>query len=151
MTGRVLPAGLHGFAALQLEDRFETGAVSVTAEMVDRFADLSGDRFALHLSDDAARALGFPRRVAHGLLVLSLIDGLKNKAEVQLRAVASLGWDISFRSPVLVGDTLQALVTVKSKRPVRDGQRGIVVFAVEARNQDGIIVQKGSTTLMMLP
>ncbi|MCA3487613.1 MAG: hypothetical protein IOC98_03705 [Rhodobacter sp.] len=48
--------------------------------MIDRFADLSGDRFALHLSYDAAREPGFPRHVAQGRPVLSLIDGPKNTA-----------------------------------------------------------------------
>jgi 3-hydroxybutyryl-CoA dehydratase len=151
MTGHVLKAGLYGHADLLIGDRIETGRVVVTGEMIDRFADLSGDRFALHLSDDVARELGFPRRVAHGLLVLSLIDGLKNTAPAQVRAVASLGWDIRFSAPVLVDDQIEAMFTVTAKRPARDGQRGIVTLGVEARNQDGRVIQQGSTTLMMLP
>lgn len=151
MTGRSLPAGHYGHSALHIGDRIETGRTVVEATAIDRFADLSGDRFALHMDDAAARALGFPRRVAHGLLVLSLIDGLKNQAGAQLRAVASLGWDIRFSAPVLAGDELQATFTIASKRTARDGGRAIVELAVEARNQTGQIVQKGSTTLMMLP
>ncbi len=151
MTGHVLKAGVYGHADLLIGDRIETGRVVVTGEMIDRFADLSGDRFALHLSDDAAKGLGFPRRVAHGLLVLSLIDGLKNTAPAQMRAVASLGWDIRFSAPVLVDDQIGAVFTVDAKRPARDGQRGIVTLGVEARNQSGAIIQQGSTTLMMLP
>ena len=61
MTGVVLPAGLHGHASLNPGDRIETAAVVVTGAMIDRFADLTGDRFALHLNDDVARTLGFPR------------------------------------------------------------------------------------------
>lgn len=151
MTGRLLDAGLHGHADLRIGDRIVTGRVTVTGEMIDRFADLSGDRFSLHLSDEVARDLGFPRRVAHGLLVLSLIDGLKNTAPAQLRAVASLGWDIRFRAPVLVGDDVQASFLVEAKRPARDGDRAIVTLGVEARNQDGAVIQRGTTTLMMLP
>lgn len=151
MNGRILPAGLHGHAGLQIGDRIEAGGTVVTGEMIDRFADLSGDRFALHLNDDMARELGFPRRVAHGLLVLSLIDGLKNTAPAQLRAVASLGWDIRFSAPVMVNDRVQAVFVVQAKRPARDGQRGIVTLGAEARNQHGAIIQTGTTTLMMLP
>jgi len=151
MTGRILPAGLHGHAGLQVGDRIEAGSTVVTGEMIDRFADLSGDRFALHLSDDAARELGFPRRVAHGLLVLSLIDGLKNTAPAQLSAVASLGWDIRFSAPVMVDDRVQPVFVVQAKRPARDSQRAIVTLAVEARNQHDAIIQSGITTLMMLP
>ena len=114
MTGRILTAGLHGHAGLQIGDRIEAGGTVVTGRMIDRFADLSGDRFALHLSNDAARELGFPRRVAHGLLVLSLIDGLKNTAPAQLRAVASLGWDIRFSAPVMVDDRVQPVFVVQA-------------------------------------
>lgn len=151
MTGRILPAGVHGHAGLQIGDRIEAGGTVVTGEMIDRFADLSGDRFALHLSDEAARELGFPRRVAHGLLVLSLVDGLKNTAPAQLRAVASLGWDIRFSATVMVDDHVQAVFVVQAKRPARDGKRGIVTLGVEARNQRDAIIQSGTTTLMMLP
>lgn len=151
MTGHALKAGLYGHADLLTGDRIETGQVVVTGEMIDRFADLSGDRFALHLSDDVARELGFPRRVVHGLLVLSLIDGLKNTAPAQVRAVASLGWDIRFSAPVLVDDQIEAVFTVTAKRPARDGNRGIVTLGVVARNQDSAIIQQGSTTLMLLP
>jgi len=150
MTGRMLPPGLHGHSVLQIGDRIETDTARVTPEAIDHFADLSGDRFALHMDDAAARELGFPARVAHGLLVLSLIDGLKNQSPVRLDAVASLGWNIRFRSPVFAGDEVQAIFTVGSLRPARDG-RGIVVFAVEARNQRDEIVQQGTTTLMMRP
>lgn len=151
MTGRILPAGLYGHTALEIGDRFHTGRILVETAAIDRFADLTGDRFALHMEDDAARALGFPRRVAHGLLVLSLIDGLKNQSPAALRAVASLGWDIRFSAPVMAGDHLQATFTVADKRPARANGRGIVVLSVEACNQAGQIVQQGSTTLMMLP
>ena len=151
MTGRDLQAGLYGHVMLAIGDRIQTGTKMVDAADIDRFADLSGDRFALHMNDDAARQLGFPRRVAHGLLVLSLIDGLKNQAPAQLSAVASLGWNICFSAPVLVGDHLQATFTVLSMRSARDRQRAVVVLGVEARNQQGRIVQSGSTTLMLLP
>lgn len=149
MRGRLLPPGTHGFGALRIADRVETAEVTVTAQAVDRFADLSGDRFALHMDDAAARALGFPARVAHGLLVLSLIDGLKNQAPAQFDAIASLGWDIRFRAPVLVGDRLRAVFTVQSRRLNRDGSRGLAVLSVEARNHREEVVQLGHTTLML--
>jgi len=76
MTGRILPAGLSGHTALGIGDRFHTGRILVETAAIDRFADLTGDCFALHMEDAAARALCFPRRFAHGVLVLSLIGGL---------------------------------------------------------------------------
>ena len=115
MTGAVLAAGVYGFDALAVGDRVQTGEGEVTAEAISAFADLTGDRFAIHMDDAAAKALGFPARVAHGLLVLSLVDGLKNQAQAQFRAVASLGWDWTFAQPVFIGDVISAEITVLEK------------------------------------
>lgn len=149
MSGRLLGPGDHRFGDLATGDRLQTATAVLSPEMIDRFADLSGDRFAIHMSDTAAQALGFPCRVAHGLLVLSVIDGLKNQSPARLCAVASLGWEWSFQRPVLAGDTVEASFTVEAKRPTRDPARGIVTFAVEVRNQTGAIVQQGRNMLMM--
>lgn len=151
MTGRLLHTGSYGFLDLQIEDRLETASTVVSAEVIDNFSGLTGDRFDIHMSDRAARELGFSARVAHGLLVLSLIDGLKNQSTVTLRAVASLGWDISFRAPVLAGESLRATFEVRDIRPTSDARRGIVVFEVNAFNQRDKVIQAGRNTLMMLP
>jgi 3-hydroxybutyryl-CoA dehydratase len=149
MTGRLLAPGLYGLGDLAVGDRIETGEAVVSADEIDRFAALTGDRFAIHMSDDAARELGFARRVAHGLLVLSLIDGLKNQAPAQVRAVASLHWDWSFRAPVLMDDAIRANFAVRAMRPTGNGRRGILMLDVEVRNQHGEIVQAGTNLLMV--
>lgn len=121
----------------------------ITAADIDAFAALSGDRFEIHLDDDAARKHGFPGRVAHGLLVLSLIDGLKNQAPTQFRAIASLAWDWSFRRPVFVGDEIGAALTVAEKRAVRKPDRGVLTLAFEVKNQRGEVVQAGTNLLLV--
>ena len=109
---RLIPSGHHGAAMLARGDRIDCGAMTVTAAMIDTFADMTGDRFEIHMSDAAARRHGFGARVAHGLLVMSLIDGLKNGAPAQLRARASLGWHWSFHRPVLAGDRIAVSITI---------------------------------------
>jgi acyl dehydratase len=147
--GRVLPPGLYAYDDLAPGDHVETGTVEVSADLIDRFADLTGDRFAIHIDDAAARDFGFLARVAHGLLVLSLIDGLKNRAPAQFAAVASLGWDWTFAAPVIVGDTIGARFTIAERRATSRPDRGILRIAVEARNGRGEVVQEGSNLLMV--
>ena len=130
-------------------DRIETGEITVTTDAIDAFADLTGDRFAIHMSDAAAQEMGFPSRVAHGLLVLSLIDGLKNQCPAQFRAIASLGWDMRFARPVLAGDRVRGRLVVAEKRLISDGKRGILTLNVEALNQVGEVVQSGVNRLMV--
>ncbi len=149
MRGRSLPAGDYGFGDLRIADRVETESETITAARVDAFADLTGDRFAIHMSDEAAQFAGFRGRVAHGLLVLSMIDGLKNRAPAQFRAIASLGWDWSFSRPVLVDDSVRAVFSVQSKRATSDGRRGILSLGVEVSNQRGEMVQLGRNKLMV--
>ncbi|MDJ0629423.1 MAG: MaoC family dehydratase [Rhodobacter sp.] len=145
---RLLPPGRYGCDAVAPEDRIETGRHTVTAAEIDGFAALSGDRFEIHMSDTAAKSHGFPGRVAHGLLVLSLVDGLKNRAPAQLKAIASLGWDWSFRRPVFIGDEIGATITVEAKRTVTKPDRGILTLAFDVTNQRGETVQSGTNLLL---
>lgn len=146
---RALPPGRYGWQDLAPGDWWRTGGIAVTEAHIVGFAGLTGDFFDLHMDDDAARELGFPARVAHGLLVLSLADGLKNRAAVQLDAVASLGWEWQFRAPVFAGDRISARLEVQAVRATQRSGRGIVTLAMSVEVQDGRTVQEGVNRLMM--
>lgn len=145
---RMLPPGLHGYDQVSIGDQVQSAPAVVTAETIDAFAALTGDRFEIHMSDEGAARHGFPSRVAHGLLILSLIDGLKNQCKAQFKALASLGWDWSFRRPVFAGDIIRATFTLAGKRPTSRADRGILTIDVEVVNQSGEVVQKGRNRLM---
>lgn len=143
-----LPPGEYWFEDLAPGDCFDTASVVVTAASIDEFARLSGDSFAVHMDDGFARSLGFPARLAHGLLCLSLTDGLKNRAQVQLQAVASLGWNWRFRAPVIANDRIVASIAVKRVFLSKKGQ-GVVVLSIVVKTQDDTVVQSGTTTLIL--
>jgi 3-hydroxybutyryl-CoA dehydratase len=149
MSQRVLPPGTYGFDDLALSDRIDTASVKLTLTLIDGFAALTGDQFEIHMSDEAAGRHGFAGRVAHGLLVLALIDGLKNQTPAQFRAIASLGWDWQFRAPVLAGDTIRAVMLVEDKREVTRADRGILGIGFEVFNQRDEVVQRGRNQLMV--
>lgn len=142
--------GYNWFEDVAVGDRFATGGIVVTEALIQAFAGLSGDFFDLHVDDQFARGLGFPGRVAHGLLGLALTDGLKNRAEHRFRAVASLGWNWKFTGAILVGDRICAEIEVTAKRETRRADRGIVTLAFEVNNQRGETVQRGTNDLMVL-
>lgn len=147
--GRQLPEGSVAFDDINVGDWMQTDSVEVTAGMIDRFADLTGDRFEIHMDEEAARRKGFKGRVAHGLLVLSLVDTLKNHTRSRLSAVASLSWDWSFDGPVLAGDTVGARVEVVGKRRTSKEGRGIIDLRFKVTNQRGETVQSGENKLMV--
>ncbi len=149
MSGRILGPGRYGLAALQVGDRIETGRRHVSTALIDAFAEMTGDRFEIHMDKKAAQRHGFAARVAHGLLVLSLVDGLKNQAGAQFEAMASLGWDWQFSGPVLAGDTIGVVITVEALRATSDGKRGVATLRFDVTNQRGETVQQGTNALMV--
>ena len=131
-------------------ERFATGGIVVTETHVMNFAGLTGDFFDLHVDDEFARKLGFPRRVAHGILGLAIVDGLKNRAETRFRGVASLGWNWKFARPILIGDRIHAEIEVVAKRETKRADRGILTLAFKVKNQKDEVVQEGTNELMVL-
>jgi len=126
-----------------------TPGITVTEGQIMAFAGLSGDFYEIHVDDDYARALGYPGRVAHGILGLALADGLKNRSSVRLAAIVSLGWRWRFTGAILVGDRIHARIRVVSKRATRHEDRGIVTLDLELLNQRGEVVQAGENDLMV--
>ena len=56
--------------------------VTVTQEMIDRFADLTGDHQWIHVDvERAKRESPFGGTIAHGFLTLSLLPQMRGKAE----------------------------------------------------------------------
>jgi 3-hydroxybutyryl-CoA dehydratase len=149
MSMRLLPPGIYDFEDVNIGDHIQTAEIEITSAMIDRFAELTGDRFEIHMTDEGAKKLGFAARVAHGLLVLSLVDGLKNQCPAQFRAFASLAWDWSFRQPVLVGHRISASITVSEKRKTKRDDRSILGLTFEVKNETGTVVQVGRNLLMV--
>lgn len=138
------------FEDVAVGERFSTGGIVVTESHVMQFAGLTGDFFDLHVDDEFAKGLGFPGRVAHGILGLAIVDGLKNRAETRFRAVASLGWNWKFAGPIYIGDRIHAEIEIASKRETKRDDRGILSLLFKVRNQRGDVVQEGTNDLMVL-
>jgi acyl dehydratase len=146
---RVLVPGEYGFNDLQIGDTYQTGGVTVTEAHVVGFAGLSGDLFDLHMDDEFAQAAGFPGRIAHGLLGLSLADGLKTRCTVRLKGVATLSWNWTFRAPLFIGDRIHVEVRIQEKRVTKRSDRGIVTLAMKVVNGRKEVVQEGETLLLL--
>ena len=148
MKQAALAPGRYGAQDVEVGDWIDCGSVTVSARHILAFADLTGDRFEIHMSDAAAQKHGFDRQVAHGLLVLSLVDGLKNQAPAQFNARASKGWDWTFKAPVLAGDVIKAALEVTKISPARLPDQAVLELTFKVTNQDGTVVQLGSNRLL---
>jgi oxepin-CoA hydrolase/3-oxo-5,6-dehydrosuberyl-CoA semialdehyde dehydrogenase len=128
------------FDQLEVGDTLVTGKRTITLDDIARFAELSGDKFYAHMSDEDARANGiFEGRVAHGYFIVSAAAGLF--VEPALGPVlANYGLEkLRFTKPVYPGDTIQVRLTVKQKTakdtPEGGVPQGVVEWDVDVRNQ----------------
>jgi acyl dehydratase len=103
----------------------------VPEDQTERYAEASGDRFAIHLDDEFARSVGLPGRIVHGLCTMALAGravlqaaGVDDPRSVRRLAV----W---FSAPLFPGE----IVTTRIWR--LDGAYGF-----EAVNGDGKPVLK---------
>jgi 3-hydroxybutyryl-CoA dehydratase len=113
------------------------------------FSAVSGDWSPLHNDAEFARTGPFGTRIAHGLLVVSLMTGL---APINADVVAALyGFDrIRFVRPVRLGDTIHYRATVAHIEPRAD-LRGLVDLAFDIVNQAGDVCVAGTIKLLANP
>ena len=130
-------------------DEAVTPSVTVTGAMIDAYAELTGDRTPIHVDEEFARKSHFGTRVAHGLLGLSIADGLKCQADYRFLPGMSLGWTWDFKLPIKIGDTLHVRFRVATLRPTKRAGWGIVTLPAELVNQHGEVVQLGEHKLMI--
>ena len=91
--------------------------------------------------------MGFKARVAHGLLVLSIVDGLKFQSDAKLDGLASLNWSWKFERPVYAEDIIRAELTIEKLRPIPSRKKGIATCRLEVFDQHDQRVQFGTNDL----
>jgi acyl dehydratase len=120
----------------------------VTQEMIDTFADLSGDHQWIHVEvERAAKESPFGTTIAHGNLTLSMIDGFRlDLIEVKsgFTMGVSYGWNkIRFPSPVPAGSKVRASAELAEIDDLGNGWvETVTKITVEVQTPDGEIGQK---------
>jgi acyl dehydratase len=113
----------------------------VTQEMVNRFADLTGDHQWIHTDVERAKNESpFGTTIAHGNLTLSLIDGLRQDlSEWSGFALGvNYGWNkVRFPAPVVVGAKVRCYAQIVEITEVGGGWHQVVTrFTVEAKGNE---------------
>lgn len=125
------------FEELQIGDQIVTAKRLITAEDIDKFADLSGDHFYAHLRDTDFNGTMFEKQVAHGYLIMSIAAGLFVDSYNKNPVLLNYGIDeLRFTKPVYPGSEVYIRFTCKEKLPQEkreetDIDKGIVKWMVE--------------------
>lgn len=100
----------------------ETLSKTISSADVIGFAQLTGDRNPIHLSEHFAAKTSFGRRIAHGLYTASLISAVLGTRLPGPGAVY-VSQTLQFRAPVKIGDTVDVTVIVAELIPERERAR----------------------------
>jgi acyl dehydratase len=99
---------------------------TITQEMVNQFAQLTGDPVRLHTDVELARKTPFGGTIAHGLLTLSMIGGFCTAAEVLMEGITmglNYGFDkVRFVAPVKTGSRIRGRFHLRSMEERNPGQ-----------------------------
>jgi len=95
---------------------------TVSAADVVGFAQLTGDRNPIHLSEHFAAKTQFGRRIAHGLYTAGLISAVLGTRLPGPGAVY-ISQTLNFRAPVKIGDTVTVTVRVAELIPEKSRAR----------------------------
>ena len=142
------------FEELHIGDQLLTERRVITAEDINRFADLSGDHFYAHLADTDFNGTMFERQVAHGYFLISAAAGLFVDSYEKNPVLLNYGIDeLRFTKPVYPGSEMCVRFTCKEKiaqeqKEPTDIPRGIVKWLVEMIDETGEIV--GVATILTM-
>lgn len=107
------------------------GRTITEADLV-MFSAFSGDWYPLHTDSEYAAKTVFGRRIAHGMLVMSVATGLIPMEPGVV--VAFYGMDkVRFTAPTFIGDTIRVEAEVLEKSD--KGAFGVITIRQEIKNQ----------------
>jgi len=139
------------FEDLKVGQVFPTPARTVTEADVVNFAGVSGDFNPIHTDEEFARGTPFGRRVAHGLLILAMLTGLRLRTGVFEGTL--IAWleirSYRFLKPIFVGDSIRGETEIAEKRNTSSPDRGVVIQKIRVFNQRGELVQEGEFVTLM--
>ena len=112
----------------------------ITDDVVLKFADFSLDFNPVHIDLDYAKSRGYSRQVSHGVIQLSYLSkmiGMDFPGPGAIWINQTAEWIL----PVLVGDTIEIVLTIKS----RSYSTKILTLTVEIYNQNNKKVMVGES------
>ncbi len=130
------------YEELQVGD-FSSFRKTITETDVVIYAGITGDFNPIHIDEVYAKAVPFGRRIAHGLLTMSLLTNVLGNRFPGLGTVL-LDVQCRFKAPVFIGDTITVKLTIIEKLD----EKGFVRMYAKFFNQHDQEVIVGETLAM---
>jgi len=135
---------------LAVGDEFESPSRTISESDLFQFAGLTGDFNELHTSAVFAGKTQFGQRIAHGMLILSMANGLYVRLGLFKTSVFLGIENWKSTKPVLIGDTIRLLLKITDKRLTKNVKHGIVGMEYNVLNQKDEVVATGKFNRMLI-
>ena len=116
--------------------------MKVSEEMVQMYAEITGDRNPLHFDSEFAGRTRFERLIVQGGITTGLLNALV-AMDMPGAGTVFMSQSWSFPRPVYIGDTIRAEAVVRSVH----GTKPIADIDFVIKNQDGEEVLEGNATV----
>ncbi len=142
--------GLY-FEQFELGHKVTTPGRTISEADIMSFAGVSGDFNSIHTDAEYSANTPFGKRVAHGLLILSIVSGLAVRTGIMEGTVIAFREirDWKFSLPVYIGDTVYAVMEVIEVKPLPRLGGGSITLDVNVLNQDNATVMRGKWLALM--
>jgi 3-hydroxybutyryl-CoA dehydratase len=139
------------FEEFEVGQKIVTPARTVTEGDIVTFAGLSGDYNQIHTDAEFGKGTPYGQRIAHGLLVLSIVSGLAMRTGLLEGTVLAFReineW--KFSKPTFIGDTVHVVLEVTETKALARLGGGLVTIKFDVKNQKDETVMKGSWSVLM--
>ena len=99
---------------------------------------MTGNILPIFLSDEAARAKGWEKRLVPGVFTLSCSIGLMEQAGLLDDVIAFMAVEkLRYLAPVYIGDSIYVEVELLQKKSIKEGTRNIITYKFTTYNQNG--------------
>lgn len=86
----------------------------ITSQMVESFAEITGDKNPVHLDEEFASHTLFKKRIVHGMLSLSIVSSILGM-EFPGPGTIYMKQEVKFLKPIYIDEKITIRITVKDK------------------------------------
>ena len=133
---------------LQIGQRFRTFRRTVTETDLVQFIGVTGMLEAIFI-EEGYEGAAMPGRAVPGALTYALIEGFILQTMIQGTGLAMLELHQKILAPVVVGDTIEAMVEVTDIRPTSRSGRAVVTSRIDVFNQNAVQVMTYTATRLL--
>lgn len=137
---------------LAVGQTFEGAPRKISDEQFNAFAKMTGDNHPVHYDDAFAAKTRFGKRLAHGLLLVSMsaLGATPMSGRLEEAMVAFVEQSFRFLKPVFIGDDVRSRFEIAEIDRKPNGSAAAVSFNVSLINQNGEVVMEGRHAYLLL-